>query len=1107
MSAHVAPSIPPRPARVQQAAASQGVGKLPDIPPRPMNKRLDRSVSPSNFPRSPLNEPWSANLTRQKTNERATDALPRRPSVQNLPSIGQEGMEYADIADLQTDQQPPVSSLAVDAAAQTRNIAQDLHLHAPKPSLPKSSATAQVQAVTRTDSGHAAVHGLGKPSSPSPEEGEGLRQVRTRSSFSRPTSAAAGERRSSVYGDEETGPAELGLRVPINPLLGDVQAPSPAPGLSPSHTGTNGDRKRPGHSRARTSREIFTPPGSYGLHGHGVAPQDRFEKDWYSKHPDAAQLEETHGHGVYESIGSGRGAFALSSDDLNKIVRATASRGSGFGTSGVAQSYPDEQTGYLASDMYIARSQQSTPNSLAKTVTNTSQPAHESPLRKASFPADDSIPAEVRRSRLSISGKPDDLDAVDSEQEGDTHIPPGRRYNKIMGGEESLNESVEARPFVSHPTQEGDHINEHGYTVPILAADEVAKGVGLEDLRPAVSPRQERRGSMEPESGAVTPGSRPSSRPTSMYNLHSASHSLSRFLSHHEEQERMHTPLEDVHEYEPLFPEDDDKKPINHAERFKPRPDALRQRFPSQDIWEDTPSSLYYSATVSTPDLPARSEAAPPPSKTFERPEAESARKEEVSEKEKAKLIPKEERLATSRFAPHLRGDMPTRPGMVPRFPSQDIWEDSPESHHLVTVITPRPTEPEEEETSPVDTAKPTVPPRPAKSRLGEGASSAQIAPSIPPRPSKDTRAMPALAATSPDTSKPKDTSPTLKKVPSIPDRPKPQIPSRPAKKPSSDSLTKTVSGESAGPMEQEKISPPVAKVKPQVPARPGASSKIASLRGNFMNDLNQKLGLGPPKEKEKEPEPVAEEAKPLDDARKGRARGPQRRAPAKSPAAPVKLMGFAIFAPRPLWTIEEGELNVPSTDSAPGTDMEATSEKVFSEKKAEQAENSTAADAPLPPTIETTDHAESQGSKMEAEQLPISAGDLADPEPTLGTPTQEKSNPLSIAPSRNESGAPSRNESGEKKAMDAADADADGGEGVDLSQRTTESSGQASGPELEREEPDPTTDAIPISRQTTASSKGDTIPLEKSASREETRVLRNMLPEGEPGRESMEQV
>ncbi len=725
-------------------------------------------------------------------------------------------------------------------------------------------------------------------------------------------------------------------------------------------------------------------------------------------------------------------------------------------------------------------------------------------MRKASFPADDSIPAEVRRSRLSVSGRPDEHDAMESEQEGDVHITPGRRYNKITGGEESLNETTEARPFVSHPSQEDDHLTEYGYSVPILAADEVAKDIGTDDLRAAVSPRQERRGSLEPDSGAITPGSRPSSRPTSMYNLRSASNSLSRFVSHHEEQERMHTPLENVDEYEPLFPEEDDKKPMTHAERFKPRPNALRQRFPSQDIWEDTPSSAYHSATVSTPDLPSKVKD-PPPSQVFEPPEAESARKEEASEEERAKLIPKEERLAKSRFAPHLRDDMPTRPGMTPRFPSQDIWEDSPESHHLVATITPRPREPEEEESSPVETNKPAIPPRPAKSRLGEGASSAQVAPSIPPRPQKSVHAVPPLAAPLTDISKPKDTSPTLKKVPSIPDRPKPQIPVRPAKKASLDGLTKTVSSESAGPTEQEKASPPITKAKPQIPARPGPSSKIAGLKGNFLSDLNQKLGLGPPKEKEPEPEPVVEDAKPLEDARKGRARGPQRRAPAKSPAAPIKSRGFAMFAPRSLWTIDEGELNVTSTDKAPIPEVDDVPEVVFSEKQAEQIESSTAADAPLPPTIDTTDHAESEEMKNDADEISVPgafpgadgvASNSAELEPpTLGTPTQEKSNPLSIASSRNESSEKQVSEEIEDKE----------GEEISLSQRTTESSGQASGPELEREQPNPSTDAIPISKQTTASSHGDTAPLEKSPSVEEPRVLR--LPEGEPGKESMEQV
>lgn len=329
MSAQVAPTIPPRPTRAQQAAA-HGVSKLPDIPPRPINKRLDRSVSPGNFPRSPLNEPWAGNLSRQKTNEHVSaEPLPRRPSVQNLPSIGQEGMEYAEILDTQSDLQPPSSAPDTEEVTQTRNIAQDLKLHAPKPSLPRSSATAQVQAVTRTDSSQAAQHGIGKPATPTHDESDSVHRMKTRSSFSRPSSTVGGERRSSLHG-EEHGPAELGLRVPINPLLGDVQAPSPAPGISPHHTGSNGEKRRSGHSRTRSGKE-FAPPGSYGLHNHGLPPQDRFEKDWYAKHPEAAQHEETHGHGTYESIGSGRGSFALSSDDLNKIVRDTASRGAGYG--------------------------------------------------------------------------------------------------------------------------------------------------------------------------------------------------------------------------------------------------------------------------------------------------------------------------------------------------------------------------------------------------------------------------------------------------------------------------------------------------------------------------------------------------------------------------------------------------------------------------------------------------------------------------------------------------------------------------------------------------------------------------------------------------------
>ena len=327
MSTQVAPTIPPRPSKASEKAAAHGVSQLPDIPPRPFHKRLDRSVSPGNYPRSPLNEPFHPLAATRSIDDAAQPQLLKRPSVQHLPSVGQEGMEYAD---MQYVPEQPVSALGADAAAQTRNVAQDLHLHAPKPSLPKAAATAQVQAVTRTDSQQAAALGIGKPDTPSHDdqpEPEALGRVRSRASFSRPGSSASGGRRASVVYDNEQGPAELGMRVPINPLLGDVQAPSPAP-FSPTHTGQNGEHQRRHHRKKSAQQGL--PPGSYGLHGHGVPPADPFEKDWYAKHPEELVHEEAHGHGVYEGIGSGRGAFAMSSDDLNKIVRDTASRGASY---------------------------------------------------------------------------------------------------------------------------------------------------------------------------------------------------------------------------------------------------------------------------------------------------------------------------------------------------------------------------------------------------------------------------------------------------------------------------------------------------------------------------------------------------------------------------------------------------------------------------------------------------------------------------------------------------------------------------------------------------------------------------------------------------------
>jgi hypothetical protein len=717
-------------------------------------------------------------------------------------------------------------------------------------------------------------------------------------------------------------------------------------------------------------------------------------------------------------------------------------------------SYPDEQIGYMASEQYSG-----TPNYLTKMQSNSSQPHVESPLRKASFPTDDSGRDDFKASKKSSSLHSRDGD--DSIEEDDNvHVVPGRHYNKVTGGEETMHETEEARPYIHERASQSFLADEHDYNVPILAEDEVARG-DSDFKQPAVSPKQDRRGGsyeLEYRSGDHTPSSRPASRPGSVYGLQGVNHTLSRFSTHHDDRDSMHTPLEDVAEYEPLFPDDDgSKRPVSHAERFKQRPEMWKHRFPSQDIWEDTPNSSMYVTTVSTPEVPQQKEDVKPEASS-EHPDVEAARKEEPSEAEKRKVVPAEERLAKSMFAPHLRDDMPTRPSMQPRFPSQDIWEDSPDSQHLVTTVSgPQ----MEEDTSSVET-RPSIPPRPVgKSRLSEGASSALVAPSVPARPTKYSAS--PLDAKLSDPS----TSPTDRKAPVVPERPKPQVPARPAKKLSGDSLSKTLSATSTGSVETVK-SPPLIKAKPVVPARPG--SKIQSLKGNFMNDLNQKLGLGPPKEKEPEPE-IEKEAKPLEDARKGRARGPQRRAPAKSPSSAetpaTKVPMLGMFAPQSHWNIdpEDGLLSrgAQQVKTKPES-LEEMPKPDLSAEKVEQMDHATIADAP-PPTVDTMPEA-----PRAIAQSANTAGESTNPESPLAAPSLELSDPM------------------QKAMTDSTDND-----GGDLSQNTTKSS-EYSGRTLTREEVDPNTDAIPLSQNTTRSTdaSGDTLekvethdPTEKKAEEE----------------------
>lgn len=571
--------------------------------------------------------------------------------------------------------------------------------------------------------------------------------------------------------------------------------------------------------------------------------------------------------------------------------------------------------------------------------------------------------------------------ALESETEDDeVHVDaPAFRISKYTGnGYDRPTEDL--GPLGGNSEAEGGWIQETGYGVPILASDEVAKEPGSEYLQPAVSPMQERRGSTHyagidsdaPPSyqsgyrNHSRPGSasnsRPSSRPVSIHGLLPG---LSRFASL-DEREDMHTPLEDVDEYEPLFPENEGREPrsVPASERFTRREHSKR-RFPSQDIWEDTPNSLQLQATVETPEPVADLKR----SAVVEPPEVETKRNEEIDEAEKAILISKEDRPAKSNWKPYLQDEM-VRSGMKQRFPSQDIWEESPDSARLETTVEASPSE---ELKSPLDgevkaseavadaggrrgtridsentqdeslseVSEPsTSAQQPGPSARSEKPTDAggQAVPSVPTRPARRVHEItPAnvlshsptrFQETSENDSKQVAPSETRKTPVSLPDRPKPQIPARPARfaardvsetVPRSTTLSSSSTGSGEGRDQfQSLTSPPPAlpKAKPVIPSRP-VGGKIASLKAGFLSDLDKRLQLGPLAPKVAAPKVQAEEAEveektPLADARKGRAKGPARRKPvAAAPSTPstVEAAVVAEDAVKPRrwnWGIQE---------------------------------------------------------------------------------------------------------------------------------------------------------------------------------------------------------
>ncbi|KAK2878217.1 hypothetical protein FQN49_001044, partial [Arthroderma sp. PD_2] len=208
MSTKGPPPIPPRPTRSPNNAPTSNANP-PKIPPRPTS-RPDRSSPPKldNYAPSPLNAPPPSSKLLSADSPIDPSI---RPDSATLPPIRQEHAEYnsSDAPDVKE------AGDGVEQPAETRNVHEDLHLHAPRPSLPTSSATAQVQAVTRTDASHGHENGSEEDVSRRPLDSQpGIPLIQLESSN-------ASANRKSCSNDEESGIPEIGQRVPMYPNAGD----------------------------------------------------------------------------------------------------------------------------------------------------------------------------------------------------------------------------------------------------------------------------------------------------------------------------------------------------------------------------------------------------------------------------------------------------------------------------------------------------------------------------------------------------------------------------------------------------------------------------------------------------------------------------------------------------------------------------------------------------------------------------------------------------------------------------------------------------------------------------------------------------------------------
>ena len=387
---------------------------------------------------------------------------------------------------------------------------------------------------------------------------------------------------------------------------------------------------------------------------------------------------------------------------------------------------------------------------------------------------------------------------------------------------------------------------------------------------------------------------------------------------------------------------------------------------------------------MSTPQLPEEKEEDPrlKPAAAGETPEQAFARRQE----ELAENEAHEAESFLARESHHDSHDSPeSRASMKQRFPSRDIWEDTPDSLQLQTTVGGAQGEDKEGPASAgaVATtgiaagAKPPVPARPTRTKSTDSQEAAH--PVVPSRPSKYAEGA----------------------SPPLPMKAKPQMPARPSKpiarKSSENVLTKVPSDSSAKSSGSDQGV--ASKPKPPVPSRP-VGSKIAALQSGFMLDLNKRLQLGPhaPKKEEAAAETVEEEKEkaPLADARKGRARGPARRAPAKSPAPAASAEAVdkpkitcGLWTPSTLWQIHpEEDLLVSShqEDAVSGAEAKLSEpENAPAPSSSREQESHAPSDsAPAAAVVATPD---SVAEEAHAEQPAEAIKDVVPPEVDDATP------------------------------------------------------------------------------------------------------------------------